>query len=171
MLSRGVWLSRDWLAAPIIATPLEQVVASLWPRKEYSLGLRYSSSFHSGVPRLFRLLRPGLSASLRRPRRDLHQPSESRRHRGCTHYRAGCYQPFPPSIHLQIQTFKSARTEQLEIARLGENNFDHGLGLIHQKHGVANRARNDLAVREAPQLLAFQVITLLTNRRVPRLHW
>jgi hypothetical protein len=39
---------------------------------------------------------------------------------------------------LQIQTFQSARTEQLEIACFGENGFVHGLGLIHHKHGVAN---------------------------------
>jgi hypothetical protein len=49
---------------------------------------------------------------------------------------------------LQIQTFQSARTEQLEIACFGENDFVHGLGLIHHKHGVANGARNDLAVRQ-----------------------
>jgi hypothetical protein len=39
---------------------------------------------------------------------------------------------------LQIQTFQSARTERLEIAYFGENDFIHGLGLIHHKHGVAN---------------------------------
>jgi hypothetical protein len=39
---------------------------------------------------------------------------------------------------LQIQTFQSARTEQLEIACFGENDFVHGLGLIHHQHGVAN---------------------------------
>ena len=39
---------------------------------------------------------------------------------------------------MKIQTFQSARTEQLEIACFGENDFVHGLGLIHRKHGVAN---------------------------------
>jgi hypothetical protein len=47
---------------------------------------------------------------------------------------------------LQIQTFQSARAEQLEIACFGENNFVHGLRFIHSEYGVANRARNDLAV-------------------------
>jgi hypothetical protein len=39
---------------------------------------------------------------------------------------------------LQIQTFQSARTEQLEIPCFGENDFVYGLGAIHHKHGVAN---------------------------------
>jgi len=33
---------------------------------------------------------------------------------------------------------KFARTRQLEIACFGENDFAHGLELIHRKHGVAN---------------------------------
>jgi hypothetical protein len=49
---------------------------------------------------------------------------------------------------LQIQTFQSARNKQLETACFGENNFVHSLGLIHREHGVTNRARNDLAVRQ-----------------------
>ena len=82
-----------------------------------------------------------LSGSFREssvPRGDLHQSSESGRHGGCTDDRAGSHQPFPASIHLQIQAFQSARTGQLEIACLGENNFVHRLGLIHHKHGLAN---------------------------------
>ena len=47
-------------------------------------------------------------------------------------------QPFPASIHLQIQTFQSARTKQLEIACFGEYDFIHGLGLVHRKHSAAN---------------------------------
>ena len=106
--------------------------------RQVSLKPGLSSSLQSGVRRPFRPLRPGLSASLRCCGRNLHQPSESRRHGGCTDDRAGSHQPFPASIHLQIQTFQCARTEQLEIARFGENDFVHGLGPIHHKHRVAN---------------------------------
>jgi len=49
---------------------------------------------------------------------------------------------------LQVQTFQRARAEQLEIACFGEDDFIHGLRLIHLKYGIANRARNDLAVRQ-----------------------
>src|SRR5262245_54070647 len=41
-----------------------------------------------------------------------------------------------------------ARAEQLEIASFGENDFVHGLRLIDGKDSVANRARNNLAVRQ-----------------------
>ena len=56
---------------------------------------------------------------------------------------------------MQIQTFQSARAEQLEIAGFGENDFVHGLRLIHLKYGVANRASNDLAVRQLKLEILF----------------
>jgi hypothetical protein len=73
----------------------------------------HSSSFQPGDPRPFGPLRPSLFTRLRCPGGDLHQPSESRRNGSCTDYRTGNHQPFPASIHLQIQTFQSAGTEEL----------------------------------------------------------
>jgi hypothetical protein len=49
---------------------------------------------------------------------------------------------------LQVQSFQRARAEQLEIAPLGEDDFIYGLCVIDPKHGIADRARNDLAVRQ-----------------------
>jgi len=39
---------------------------------------------------------------------------------------------------LQIQTFKSARAEQLKIACFGENDFVHRFRLIDRQYGVTN---------------------------------
>src|ERR1035441_59492 len=41
-----------------------------------------------------------------------------------------------------------AISEQLEIATLGEDDFIYGFCLIDPKHSVADRTRNDLAVRQ-----------------------
>jgi len=74
--------------------------------------------------------------------------SESRRHSRRTDEWTGSHQPFPARIHLQVQTFQSARTEQLEVAPFGKDDLIHRLRLIDRKYGIADRARNDLAVRQ-----------------------
>jgi len=81
-------------------------------------------------------------------RTDLHQTSESRRDGGGTEDRAGTYQSLPARIHVQIQAFQRTRSEQLEIASFGKNNFVHGLRLIHRQYGIANRTRDNLPVRQ-----------------------
>src|ERR1017187_219666 len=100
------------------------------------------------MPRLLGPLRSGSSGSLRCLRWDLHEMSESRRHGRCTDDRTGSHQPFPARIHVQVQTFQRARAEQLEIALFGKDDLIHRLRLIDPKYGIADRARNDLAVRQ-----------------------
>jgi hypothetical protein len=92
----------------------------------------------------------------------MHQLSESGRHGGCTDDRTGSHQPFPARIHLQVQTFQRTCAEQLEIASFSKDNFVHGLRLIHFQYGIANRARNDLAVR--PLKLEIFLAPLDTDR-------
>jgi hypothetical protein len=94
--------------------------------------------------------------------------SESRRHGRCTDDRTGSNQPFPARIHLQVQTFQRARAEQLEIAPFGKDYLIHRLRFIDPKYGIADRARNDLAVRQLKLEIFLAALDpdCLQNRRI-----
>jgi hypothetical protein len=94
--------------------------------------------------------------------------SESRRHGRCTDDRTGSHQPFPARIDLQVQTFQGARAEQLEIAPFGKDDLIHRLRLIYPKYGIADRARNDLAVRQLKLEIFLAALDpdCLQNRRI-----
>ena len=65
---------------------------------------------------------------------------------------------------MQVQSFQRARAERLEIAPLGKDDFIYGLRLIDPKHGIADRARNDLAVRRLKLEIPFAPLDRIRQR-------